>query len=83
LTTWEKFSPCPARTAARFFMACTVCSSMVVPTVSPVPLVHKDHLVADLAGEAEFVGDDHHGHSGLGQGLHNVEDLADELRIEG
>ena len=26
----------PVRTAARFLMACTVCSSMVVPTIWPV-----------------------------------------------
>ena len=45
-------------------------------------LVHEDHLVADLAGEAELVGDHHHGHPGLGQGLHDVEHLADELRVE-
>ena len=42
----------------------------------------QDDLVADLAGEAELVGENHHGHPGPGQGLHDVEDFADEFRIK-
>ena len=45
-------------------------------------LVHEDHLVGDLAGKGEFVGDHNHGHPGLGQGLHDVEHLADKFRVE-
>ena len=44
--------------------------------------VHEDDLVADLAGEADLVGDDEHRHPFLGQLAHRVEDLFDELGVE-
>jgi hypothetical protein len=46
-------------------------------------LVHEDHPVGNLAGEAHLVGDAHHGHAFLGQLDHHVEHLVDHLRVEG
>src|SRR5690242_12234335 len=45
--------------------------------------VHEDRHVGHLAGEADLVGHDDHGHALLGQAAHDVEDLPDELRVEG
>ena len=46
-------------------------------------LVHEDHPVGDLLGEAHLVGDAHHGHALLGQLDHHVEHLVDHLGVEG
>ena len=43
----------------------------------------KTTLVADLAGEAHLVGDDDHRHPFRGQFAHHVEDLLDQLGVEG
>ena len=45
-------------------------------------VVHEDERVADLAGEADLVGDHDHRHAVGGQLAHHVEHLADELRVE-
>ena len=37
---------------------------------------------ADLPGEAHLVGDHDHGHALVGQLLHDVQHLADQLRVE-
>ena len=44
--------------------------------------VHEDDAVADLAGEADLVGDHDHRHPVGGQALHHVEDLPDQLGVE-
>src|SRR3954467_3301909 len=44
--------------------------------------VHEDDGVPDLAGEAHLVGHDDHRHAVVGQPAHDVEHLADELRVE-
>ena len=46
-------------------------------------LIHEHHPVADLPGKTHLVGDHHHGHPFLGQVDHDVEYLADHLRVEG
>ena len=45
-------------------------------------LVHEHDLVADLAGEADLVGDDDHRHPLGGELAHHVEDLLDQLGVE-
>lgn len=45
-------------------------------------LVHEDDLIADLAGKPQLVGDHDHGHTGFRQGLHHVQYLTDEFRVE-
>ena len=45
--------------------------------------VHEDHAVGHLAGEAHFVGHDHHGHAFLGELDHHVEHFIDHFRVEG
>ena len=62
-------------------------SSGEVKKCSGVPVydltgLHEDNPVGDLASEAHFVGDDHHGHAAEGQFLHDVEYLFDHFRIE-
>src|SRR4051812_4920735 len=42
-------------------------------------LVHEDHAVGDLAGEAHLVGDDEHRHAAAGEVAHHAQDFADEL----
>src|SRR6201994_2596194 len=44
--------------------------------------VHEDDLVADLAGEADLVGDDEHRPAFLGQLAHRGEDLFDDVGVE-
>ena len=46
-------------------------------------VVHEDERVTDLAGEAHLVGDDDHRHAVLSEVPHHVQDLADQLRVEG
>ena len=53
------------------------------PCSTTTPLVHEHDLVADLAGEAHLVGDDDHRHPLRGQLAHHVEDLLDQLGVEG
>src|SRR5918995_3542915 len=43
---------------------------------------HKDDFGADLTGKGDLVRDDQHGHSLVGQRQDDVENLADEFRIE-
>src|SRR5713101_412092 len=45
--------------------------------------VHEDQAVADFAGEAHFMGDDHHRHAVRRKTSHDVEHVADELRVQG
>src|SRR4051812_8440561 len=45
-------------------------------------LVHEDERVAYLPGEAHLVGHHHHGHALGRQAAHDVEHLADELRVQ-
>ena len=44
--------------------------------------VHEDHAMADMAGEADLVGDHQHGPSLGSEVLHDGENVADRLRIE-
>src|SRR6478736_2858919 len=44
---------------------------------------HEDDAVRGAAGEAHLVGDDDHGHAGVGQLDHHVEHLGDHLRVQG
>ena len=37
LTTVDREAPPASKTACRFFSACSLCSSMVSPTMAPVP----------------------------------------------
>ena len=46
-------------------------------------LVHEDHGVGDLAGEAHLVGDDDHRHPLLRELDHDVEHFLDHLGVEG
>jgi hypothetical protein len=46
------------------------------------PLVQEDRAVRHVAGEAHLVGDHQHGAALLGEGAHDPEHLADELRVE-
>ena len=43
---------------------------------------HEDHLIADITGEPELVGDDQHRHSGIGEASALLQYLADEFGIE-
>jgi hypothetical protein len=52
------------------------------PLLDDDPGVHEDDPVRDLPGEAHLVGDDHHRHPLAGEVAHDLEHLADELRIE-
>src|SRR5580704_17065396 len=44
-------------------------------------LVDEDDAVGDLAGEADFMGDDDHRHAGFGQPTDHRENLADQLGV--
>ena len=46
-------------------------------------LVHEEDAVADLAGEAHLVGDDHHRHAALRERAHHLEDVLHQLGVEG
>jgi hypothetical protein len=46
-------------------------------------VIEEDHPVRDRAREAHLVGDAEHRHARLGELAHDVEDLADHLRVEG
>jgi hypothetical protein len=48
-----------------------------------LPVIHEDHAVGDLPGEAHLVGDAEHGHALLGERHHGVEHLLHHLRVEG
>ncbi|KAG1648403.1 hypothetical protein GQR58_029853 [Nymphon striatum] len=45
--------------------------------------LHEDDAVGDFTGEAHFVRDDHHGHTGASELLHDVEYFLDHFRVEG
>jgi hypothetical protein len=45
-------------------------------------LIHEDHPVGNLPGEAHFVGHAEHGHAFFSQIHHGVEHFLDHLRIE-
>src|SRR5260370_5412130 len=53
------------------------------PLLDDQPVIHEDHAIGGVAGEAHLVADHDHGHAGLAQGAHDFEHRADELRIEG
>ena len=55
---------------------------MVNEVLDDGPLGHEHHAVARLAGEAHLVGDHDHGHAGLGQLHHDIEDFVDHLGVE-
>ena len=44
--------------------------------------VHEHVEITDLAGESQFVGDDHHRHAQTGELAHHGQHVADELGIE-
>ena len=46
-------------------------------------LIDEDDSVGHLAGKAHLVGDHQHGDAGVGQLLHQLQHLADHLRVEG
>ena len=46
-------------------------------------LIDEDDAVGHLAGEAHLVGDHQHGDAGVGQLLHQLQHLADHLRVKG
>ena len=46
-------------------------------------LVHEDHGVRDVAGEAHLVGDDDQRGAGLGEFADDVQDLVDQFRVQG
>ena len=46
-------------------------------------LIDEDNAVGHLAGEAHLVGDHQHGDAGVGQPLHQLQHLADHLRVKG
>ena len=46
-------------------------------------VVDEDDAVGHLAGEAHFVGDHQHGDAGVGQLLHQFQNLAHHFRVEG
>ena len=45
-------------------------------------LVHEDHAIGHVAGEADLVGDDQHGAALVGQLPHHAQHLADQLDVE-
>ena len=45
-------------------------------------LIHEDDLIADLAGKPQLVGNHDHGHTSFRKGLHHVQYLTDEFRVE-
>ena len=45
-------------------------------------ICHEDHAVAHLTGEAHLMGDADHRHALMCELLHNLEYLADHLRVE-
>src|SRR5690606_12180480 len=53
------------------------------PFLDDHPSVHEHDPVGDLPGEPHLVGDDHHRHPVLGEATHHVEDLPDQLGVEG
>ena len=48
-----------------------------------VSAVHEQDAGAHLPGEAHLVGDHHHGHALVGQLLHDLQDLAHHLGVQG
>src|ERR1019366_8051580 len=52
------------------------------PALRDNAFVHEDDFVGHLAGKTHLVGDTHHRHALARQIAHDLEDLADELRIE-
>ena len=45
-------------------------------------VAEKRHAVGDIAGEADLVGDQNHGHSFVGQHAQGVQHLANQLRVQ-
>ena len=45
-------------------------------------IAEERHPVGHVAGEADLVGDQDHGHAFLGEQAHGVQHLADQLRVE-
>src|SRR5690625_657704 len=54
-----------------------------ITLLDDLAVVHVDHAVADLAGEAHLVGDHEHRHPLLRQLPHHVQDLVDHLGVQG
>ena len=44
--------------------------------------VNVNHPVGHLAGEAHFMGDDHHGHTFSGQLPHDIQYFPDHFRVQ-
>lgn len=44
--------------------------------------IHEDDAMRHLLRERHFMGDDEHGHVGVGQIAHDIEDFANKLGIE-
>ena len=47
-----------------------------------VAALHKDHTAGYLAGKADLMGDDDHRHAVRRQLFHNLQNLADHLRVQ-
>ena len=47
------------------------------------PFIHKQNLTGYLPGKVHFMRHDQHRHAFLSQLLHDLQDLADQLRIQG
>ena len=45
--------------------------------------VHERQAVADFPGKTDFVGHHDHGHAGLREVLHDIQDIAHELGVKG
>ena len=65
---------------------CLRAASRAPARASPIstisPCVHERDALADVAGEAELVGDDDHGHAGRREIAHHGQHLADEFGVE-
>ena len=57
-------------------------TSLGGPCFDEVAVVHVHDPVGDVAAEAHLVADDDHRHALRGEVLHDLEHLADELRVE-
>jgi len=53
------------------------------PLLDDQAVVHEDDAVGDVAGEADLVGHDDHGHAGFGKAADDGQHIADQFRVEG
>src|SRR6266540_532469 len=90
--TWAPPSLSPPQALATSIKAITAPTRPVSPRVGEELLrcglfedpatVHEDHPVRRRPGEPHLVADHHHRHPGRGQVAHDVQDLADHLRVQ-